>query len=101
MAALRREPPVALAGERVVETLDFLALPTTRRPAKEGSLVLMHPSDTLQYITDSGSIVTVRPSGTEPKVKYYATVRMPYESYEKTSREAEARAHALIDALEG
>ena len=101
MAALRREPPVALAGERVVETLDLLALPTTRRPAKEGSLVLMNPSDTLQYITDSGSIVTVRPSGTEPKVKYYATVRMPYESYEKTSREAEARAHALIDALEG
>ena len=101
MAALRRDPPAALAGERVVETLDFLALPLTRRPAKEGSLVLMNPSDTLQYITDSGSIVTVRPSGTEPKVKYYATVRMPYESYEKTSREAEARAHALIDALEG
>ncbi|MDR0619458.1 MAG: phospho-sugar mutase [Bacteroidales bacterium] len=64
MAELRAAPPAEIAGSRVVEVRDYL-LGVGDSPL----------SDVLQFFTADGSKVTVRPSGTEPKIKYYFGVR--------------------------
>ncbi|MDR2556986.1 MAG: phospho-sugar mutase [Bacteroidales bacterium] len=67
MAALRAAPPTEIAGSPVTEVRDYLS--------GVGDLPL---SDVLQFFTADGSKVTVRPSGTEPKIKYYFGVREDY-----------------------
>jgi phosphoglucomutase len=57
----------------------------------------MPSSDVLQWRLEEGSLVTVRPSGTEPKIKYYACVP---ESAGKGLEEAKRRAQAKMAAIE-
>jgi len=52
----------------------------------------------LQYFTADGSKVSVRPSGTEPKIKFYMEVRVPManvEDYNACSKSAKAKVEAL------
>ncbi len=64
MSGFRTAPPAQLGGEDVVEVRDHLngwnGLP---------------PSNVVQFLTDGGSLITARPSGTEPKIKFYFSVR--------------------------
>lgn len=65
-AALREKPPVDIAGDPVVDSLDLQTVPLPGKdftPAKS--------TDALIYLTQAGHRVIVRPSGTEPKVKCY------------------------------
>jgi phosphoglucomutase len=66
MRQLRATPPAELAGERVVAVRDFLAGP---------SVTGLPTSNVLQFITAEGSVLSARPSGTEPKIKFYVSVR--------------------------
>ncbi len=61
MAGLRSDPPKALAGSKVVRTVDY------NEPEKTG----LPKSNVLQFFSEEGDVVTVRPSGTEPKIKFY------------------------------
>lgn len=76
MRNFRENPPKRFAGSDVKEIHDYQALEW--KLAKDGSL---HPinqpstSNVLQYVTEDESIVSVRPSGTEPKIKFYFGVR--------------------------
>ena len=63
-AALRTAPPAEIAGRKVLETVDYLG----------GSTGLI-PSDVLEFRMDGGAKLIVRPSGTEPKLKLYLSVR--------------------------
>ena len=63
MARLRSNPPAQLAGNAVVRVVDYLQ-PTT-----------LPKSDVLQIVTANGSKVSIRPSGTEPKIKLYFSLR--------------------------
>ena len=69
----RKEPPKALAGIPVVMVKDYLKPEETGLPA----------ADVLQFFSSSGDIVSVRPSGTEPKVRFYFSVTGP-DAPEKT-----------------
>ncbi|MDR2201245.1 MAG: phospho-sugar mutase [Clostridiales bacterium] len=60
---LRAAPPGSLAGEPVTRSVDYLNKPEPDLP----------PSDVLRFITDSGTSLVVRPSGTEPLIKTYLT----------------------------
>ena len=66
LEGLRREPPREVAGLTVIKTEDYLASEMQR----EG----FPPANVLRYLFDDGSFVAVRPSGTEPKCKYYYCV---------------------------
>lgn len=101
MESLRTTPPTSIAGESVVNMIDFLNYPTQQKLVKGSNMVIHHPANVLQFVTEKGSIVTVRPSGTEPKIKYYATVQLPYESREATLPLAESSAEALLASLMG
>lgn len=61
MARYRADPPKELAGSKVVKLIDYTF------PEKTG----LPYSNVLQFFSEDGCKVTVRPSGTEPKIKYY------------------------------
>ena len=61
MADLRSNPPKALCGSPVVKVIDYLEPEKTGQPK----------SNVLQFFDEAGDVVSVRPSGTEPKIKFY------------------------------
>lgn len=61
MAGFRQAPPKELAGSPVVKVVDYLDSAKTGLPA----------SNVLQFFNERGDVVSVRPSGTEPKIKFY------------------------------
>ena len=65
MADYRSVPPKELAGSPVVKVIDY------NQPEKTG----LPASNVLQFFAESGDVVTVRPSGTEPKIKFYFGAR--------------------------
>lgn len=73
MVDMRANAPKMLAGSAVVEVRDYL----THRKVINGveSVIDLPKSDVLQYVTADGTIVSVRPSGTEPKIKFYFGIR--------------------------
>ncbi|GIV35651.1 MAG: phosphoglucomutase [Cyclobacteriaceae bacterium] len=77
MQRLRHEPPAAIAGKPVMRVLDYLTL-TDREVHSGKTRKLSFPqSDVLQFYLRDGSKISVRPSGTEPKIKYYISVHAP------------------------
>ncbi len=61
MAGLRSNPPAVLCGSPVVRVVDYLEPEKTGQPK----------SNVLQFFDEAGDVVSVRPSGTEPKIKFY------------------------------
>ncbi|MCR5548745.1 MAG: phospho-sugar mutase [Bacteroidales bacterium] len=61
MAALRSDPPKELCGSPVTKVIDYLEPEKTGQPS----------SNVLQFFDEAGDVVSVRPSGTEPKIKFY------------------------------
>ncbi len=61
MSDYRENPPKEIAGKKVVKVIDYL------EPEKTG----LPKSNVLQFLNEDGDIVSVRPSGTEPKIKFY------------------------------
>ncbi|MDR0560885.1 MAG: phospho-sugar mutase [Prevotellaceae bacterium] len=71
MKNYRENPPKEIAGSKIVIMNDYLNLKSTS-PVTGKSTPLHQPvSDVLQFITDDNTVVSIRPSGTEPKIKYY------------------------------
>ncbi|WP_437739243.1 phospho-sugar mutase [Sorangium sp. So ce1504] len=97
MAALRKSPPAAIGGVPVVAWRDFEARTRTTSDGLVEPLVLP-PSNVLVYELDDGSRLIARPSGTEPKIKFYFDVREEVAADEPLA-DAEARAAARLDAL--
>jgi len=76
MEKLRNAPPKTFAGQKVAAVKDY-TVGTTLNPATGASEKNIHlpPSNVLQFILEDDSVVTVRPSGTEPKIKFYVSCR--------------------------
>jgi phosphoglucomutase len=76
MEGLRKHPPTAIAGEQIVLVKDFLKrLAYHPRRDDSATAIDLPPSDVLQFLCADQSIVSVRPSGTEPKIKFYMSCR--------------------------
>jgi phosphomannomutase len=92
MARLRERPPASLAGRKVVAVRDYLGLKTMRTTieplnAPSGDMVILD-------LEPPGNYVAVRPSGTEPKIKFYVFAYEPAETLadlETTKRELDDR----------
>ncbi|RDV13627.1 phospho-sugar mutase [Pontibacter diazotrophicus] len=82
MADMRSNPPQTIAGSKVVEISDYKS--GTRKNVATGdeSKLDMESSNVLQYMTEDGSKISARPSGTEPKIKFYVSVNEPLTSKE-------------------
>ena len=80
MANFRQDPPKEIAGSRVVCTKDYKTLKMTDGDGKVFDLDMPESSNVLQYFTADGTKISVRPSGTEPKIKFYIEVKGKMES---------------------
>lgn len=83
MVDFRENPPKALAGSDVVLVRDFKSLEEKNLLSGEVVKIDQDSSNVLQWITADGTIVSVRPSGTEPKIKFYFGVKEPLPSVEQ------------------
>ena len=75
MENFRNNRPQEIAGSKVVCTKDYLLLKTYDASGAEQPLVMPATSNVLQWFTEDGTKVSVRPSGTEPKIKFYIEVK--------------------------
>jgi phosphoglucomutase len=80
MENFRKNPPVSLAGSKVVKKLDYLTSVETDLTDGREYKIDLPKSNVLQFITEDGSKVSARPSGTEPKIKFYFSVNTNLES---------------------
>lgn len=99
MKAFRANPPKQLGGSEVTLIKDYADLNITEvATGKVTKMDMPTTSNVLQFFTADGSKVSVRPSGTEPKIKFYIEVKGRLENkadYDK----AQAEAKAKIDAV--
>ena len=75
MTDFRANPPKELAGSPVVLSKDFLSLEATHADGKVEKLEMPETSNVLQWFCEDGTKVSVRPSGTEPKIKFYLEIK--------------------------
>ncbi len=98
MVDFRTTPPAAILGSPVVKINDFLSLETTCTKTGEKTPIEQDRSNVLQWFTEDGTIVSVRPSGTEPKIKFYFGVKAPLASvddYDKVLAELDAKIEGI------
>ena len=100
MTALRNDPPKNLAGSPVIIAIDHgKATQTDLRTGATHSTELP-ASNVLQFITEAGDKVSARPSGTEPKIKFYFSVRTTTgDSHAATKAELERKIDTFIEEL--
>lgn len=82
MEQFRSNPPSELAGLPVVRIRDFKTMRQVDAPDKVSELDMPEPSNVLQYFTAEGDKVSVRPSGTEPKIKFYIEAKGVMHSHD-------------------
>jgi phosphoglucomutase len=82
MKGYRAAPPREILGSPVVTVRDYLTLTETDVLSSRTTLIESEASNVLQFFTADGTKVSVRPSGTEPKIKFYFGVRAPLPSEE-------------------
>lgn len=75
MERLRAEPPKELGGRAVTGYADYLA--SLRRDGEETAVLTLPKSNVLEFRTENGGKLVVRPSGTEPKIKAYIFAKGP------------------------
>ncbi|QNL52072.1 phospho-sugar mutase [Olivibacter sp. SDN3] len=82
MQRLRTSTPKTLGGNEVVLLKDYEnGISIDQRTGKQEKLALPK-SDVLQFITADGSVISARPSGTEPKIKFYCSAKLPLNTME-------------------
>lgn len=74
MENYRQQPPVTIDGAKVVQLLDYELQTGKNLITGESWTIALPKSNVLQFITEDGSKISARPSGTEPKIKFYFSV---------------------------
>ena len=100
MVDFRANPPKELAGSQVVTVRDFKSLEELEVVTGEKTAIGQGSSNVLLWVTADGTIVSVRPSGTEPKIKFYFGVKEPLASVEEYDA-VEAQLDAKIERIKG
>ena len=100
MTALRNDPPKNLAGSPVIIAIDHGKATQTDLHTGATHSTELPASNVLQFITEAGDKVSARPSGTEPKIKFYFSVRTTTgDSHAATKAELERKIDTFIEEL--
>lgn len=98
----RTTPPTELGGSKVVVLKDYEKGVETDLNLGKTTKLDFPKSDVLQFVTEDGSIVSARPSGTEPKIKFYCSVNGPLaskEAYLETDKQLEEKIDNMMKDL--
>ncbi|MBQ9472854.1 MAG: phospho-sugar mutase [Bacteroidales bacterium] len=98
MADYRKNPPAEICGSAVVRIRDIKSLEDKDMVTGATTPIDLPESNVLQFFTADGCKVTVRPSGTEPKIKFYFSVKGELSCAQKFD-EVESSLNAKIEAL--
>ena len=102
MDNFRKSPVKELAGSPVVEIRDFKTLESIDAEGCRTPLTMPEPSNVLQWFTADGIKVSVRPSGTEPKIKFYVEIPASFTSpsdYVKAVASTDARMEEIKKSI--
>lgn len=98
MTGFRENPPKSLGGKKVVKTMDYQASQEKDMETGKVTAIDLPKSNVLQFLTEGGNLISARPSGTEPKIKFYISVNTRLDSPENYY-EKEKELKALIQAI--
>ena len=103
MTDFRNNPPKELGGSNIVIWKDYQSLEQTTASGEKTKLDMPTTSNVLQWFCEDGTKVSVRPSGTEPKIKFYievkdGTMKCP-NCYARCSADAEVKIEAIKKSL--
>ena len=102
MENFRKNPPTDLGGSKVVVWKDYQTLEKRDINGNISKLDMPDTSNVLQWFCDDGTKVSVRPSGTEPKIKFYLEVKGTMKCagcYERCDAEADEKINAIKKSL--
>ncbi|MGB3799431.1 MAG: phospho-sugar mutase [Lewinella sp.] len=98
MQGYRNNPPKELGGKKIVRVKDYQTSKSYSFDGEGETTIDLPKSNVMQFLTEEGYVITARPSGTEPKIKYYISVNTELDSViDFAARDAEL--DALIDDL--
>lgn len=99
MESFRSHPPKTLGGEKVTHVKDYKIGETLHIETGNREKLDFPSSNVIQFITENNSLISARPSGTEPKIKFYISVNRPVAdaSLLKTTK---TELEALVSAIE-
>jgi phosphoglucomutase len=102
MVNFRKNPPSKINGSPMSEVMDYLDGACIEKANRKNGGIKIPKADVLQFFTDDGSKISIRPSGTEPKIKFYFGVKDKLKSvsdYEKVSALLDNRINEIIADL--
>lgn len=102
MDNFRANSPKEIGGSAVCLVKDYKTLKATDARGNVTELDMPEPSNVLQFFTEDGTKISVRPSGTEPKIKFYIEVKGEMgcpKCYAATNAEAEKKVEAVRKSL--
>jgi len=102
MTGFRNNPPKVLAGSEVVQLLDYELKKGKNLKTGEEWPIKLPKSNVLQFILADGSKISARPSGTEPKIKFYFSVKTKLNSaaeFDKTNAALDEKIKAIISDM--
>ena len=102
MAGFRNNPPKALAGSEVVQLLDYELRKGKNLKTGQQWDIKLPKSNVLQFVLADGSKISARPSGTEPKIKFYFSVKTKLKSaaeFDNTSAALDEKIKVIISDM--
>ncbi len=102
MENFRSNPPREIGGSKVVLVKDFKTLKVTDGNGNITEIDMPEASNVLQYFTEDGTKISVRPSGTEPKIKFYVEVKGEmgcHKCFDAANAAAEEKVEAVRKSL--
>lgn len=102
MENFRLHPLLEIAGSKVVRIADYQLLKEINLLSGEEKTLNLPKSNVLQFFTEDGSKISARPSGTEPKIKFYFSVKEKLqrkEDYDNVSEKLNSKIRNIIKSL--
>lgn len=103
MTAFRNNPPQEIGGSKVVVWKDYQTLEKTDATGVKSKLDMPDTSNVLQWFCEDGTKISVRPSGTEPKIKFYIEIKDSTMKcagcYERCTNNAKEKVVAIKNSL--
>ncbi len=102
MRGFRENPPKIIAGSKLIKIKDYQNSTTLDLLSGEKNPIDLPKSNVLQFFLENGSKISIRPSGTEPKIKFYFSVNHVLNSkkdYKTTKDKLEQQLDLLVEAL--
>ncbi len=103
MVDYRETPPVTINNSKVEKIKDYLSGTEKNISAGKTSAINLPKSNVLQFTLEDGSIISVRPSGTEPKIKFYFGVRDQLKNiaeFEQTEHRLDEKIAGIIASMQ-